>query len=115
MCRPPSPTVVAEKKPEYVYSKPLVKEVSVKPLVKEVSVKPLDIFAQMFVIQQYKCERETKMQQELLEVKKELSASLSREKAMNDKMDIIMLLLHKQNQTQKRFNKKGQPRVTTLT
>ena len=62
MCRPPSPTVVAEKKPEYVYS---------KPLGKEVSVKPLDIFAQMFVIQQYKCERETKMQQEVLEVKKE--------------------------------------------
>ena len=106
MCRPPSPTVVVEKTPEYVYS---------KPLVKEVSVKPLDIYSQMCVIQQYKCERETKMQRELLEVKKELSASLSREKAMNDKMDIIMLLLHKQKQTQKRFNKKGQPRVTTLT
>ena len=110
MCRPPSPTVVAEKKPEYV-SKPLA-SVS-KPLAS--ANKQPDIFAQMFVIQQYKCERETKMQQELLEVKKELSASLSREKAMNDKMDIIMLLLHKQNQTQKRFNKKGQPRVTTLT
>ena len=112
MCRPPSPTVVVEKTQEYV-SKPLA-SVS-KPPVSASANKQPDIFAQMFVIQQYKCERETKMQQELLEVKKELSASLSREKAMNDKMDIIMLLLHKQNQTQKRFNKKGQPRVTTLT
>jgi hypothetical protein len=106
MCRPPdlqiTPVVtpIVEKKQEYVYNKPQNKEVE-RP----------DIYAQMFVIQQYKRERDT-IHQELLEVKKELSASLSREKAMNDKMDIIMLVLHKQRH--KRIAEKGHPHITTL-
>jgi hypothetical protein len=107
MCRPPSPIVVVEKKQEYLSKPPA--SVSKPPPVKEVE-RP-DIFAQMFAIQQYKRERDT-IHQELLEVKKELSASLSREKAMNDKMDIIMLVLHKQRH--KRIAEKGHPHITTL-
>ena len=57
-----------------------------------------DIFTQMFVIQQYKCERNKMYEEELLKVKKELSASLSSEKALNEKVDIILLLLTKNQQ-----------------
>ena len=102
MCRPPSPIVVVEKKPEYVSKPPASATANKQP----------NIFEQMYIIHQHKCERETKMHQDLLEVKKELSASLSREKALNEKMNIIMLLLH--NQAHKRFIKKGQPHITTL-
>ena len=57
-----------------------------------------DIFKQMFIIQQYKCERDKIHEEELLQVKKELSASLSREKALNEKVDIMLLLLTKNQQ-----------------
>lgn len=88
MCSPPKLSPVIIKK--------VVENAKSIETARKSNEKP-DIFTQMFVIQQYKCER-NKMQEELLKIKKELSASLSREKAINEKVDIILLLLTKNQQ-----------------
>ena len=95
MCVPPkiSPELVRKQKQDLINKKPVSVALAV-PAAAGVT-KP-DIFTQCFYLQELKVNQD-KMHLELLAIKKELSAAQAREKSLMDKLEITMLLLHKQN------------------
>ena len=95
MCLPPkiSPELVRKQKQDLINKKPVTVTLAV-PAAAGVT-KP-DIFVQCFYLQELKANQD-KMHLELLALKKELSAAQAREKSLMDKLEITMLLLHKQN------------------
>ena len=106
MCLPPkiSPELVRKQKQDIINKKPVAVAVALAvPTHLKTSdfttnaafTKP-DIFTQCFYLQELKVNQD-KMHLELLALKKELSAAQAREKSLMDKLEITMLLLHKQN------------------
>ena len=97
MCVPPkiSPELVRKQKQDLINKKPVSVALAV-PAAAAAGVTKLDIFTQCFYLQELKVNQD-KMHLELLAIKKELSAAQAREKSLMDKLEITMLLLHKQN------------------
>ena len=97
MCLPPkiSPELVRKQKQDLINKKPVNVTVTLAVPAAAGVTKP-DIFIQCFYLQELKANQD-KMHLELLALKKELSAAQAREKSLMDKLEITMLLLHKQN------------------